>query len=235
MGGFSGEVKARDVILVAGLSLTLNNLVTPLAIISMVSLESFIEKPVYYIYAYGPFFWSIYHALLALMVYWFFKVEGESISDVVSSFRDKTFLSIMIVAVLTGLSVLFFQFLEPLTMDLMFGSGSMLQVINEYKRVPLSLALYGILVTSLTAGICEELVWRGYLQTRLQSWFSPGVAITIQAILFGFWHGVSIHAVFTAIFGFIFGFTYMKTQRLSPIMVSHWLGDVIGFSAMYFH
>ena len=30
------------------------------------------------------------------------------------------------------------------------------------------LSLYGILVTSLTAGVCEEIIWRRYLQTRLE-------------------------------------------------------------------
>ncbi|MEM3385751.1 MAG: CPBP family intramembrane glutamic endopeptidase, partial [Nitrososphaeria archaeon] len=109
------------------------------------------------------------------------------------------------------------------------------QLLNEYKRIPLSSAIYGIAITSLTAGISEEIVWRGYLQTRFERMLRGKVltAIILQAILFGLWHSISVHTLFTAIFGFIYGSVYAKTKRLIPVMVSHWLGDVIGFSTMY--
>lgn len=217
------------------LPLILNNLITPILIISMVSLEQFIKNPAYYISAYGPILWSIYHVLLALIAYRLFKAEGESLWKIIGSLGNGR-ANVGIIVGLIVLSVVVFQFVEPQTMDLTYGQGSWSRFIDEYKKIPLALVLYCTVITSLTAGISEEIVWRGYIQTRLQYEFPnrAWAAIIIQAVLFGFWHGVSVHTAFTALFGLIFGLVYVKTRRLIPIMISHWLGDVIGFSAMYF-
>lgn len=79
-------------------------------------------------------------------------------------------------------------------------------------------------------------MWRGYLQTRFEHLFGGKIlaAVLLQAVLFGFWHSISVHTLFTAVLGFIYGLVYAKIRRLVPIMVSHWLADVIGFSMMYF-
>ena len=127
-----------------------------------------------------------------------------------------------------------FQIMEPTLTDVIYGSGFMRTFIMEYQRIPLAFVLYVVLVASFTAGVCEKIIWRGYLQTRLERKFGGRIwiAITIQALLFGLWHGISVHATFTAISGFIYGIIYAKTKRLAPIMISHWIGDVIGFSSM---
>ncbi|MEM3437920.1 MAG: CPBP family intramembrane glutamic endopeptidase [Nitrososphaerales archaeon] len=150
--------------------------------------------------------------------------------------KAKAWLSIATIVGLLGLSILIFQVVEPIVTNLLYGPRMWEQFLTEYRRLPLAFALYGILITSLTAGVCEEIVWRGYLQTRLERIFNGRIliAITIQAILFGLWHSISLHTIFTAIFGFIFGLVYAKMRRLMPLMISHWLGDTIGFSTMYF-
>ncbi|MEM1538429.1 MAG: CPBP family intramembrane glutamic endopeptidase [Candidatus Nezhaarchaeales archaeon] len=152
------------------------------------------------------------------------------------SVGGKARLSIAIIIGLLGLSVLIFQLVEPVATNILYGEGAWKQFLSEYRRLPLAFTLYGVLVTSLTAGVCEEMVWRGYLQTRLERMFTGRMwmAITVQAILFGLWHGISVHAIFTAIFGFILGLVYAKTRRPMLVVISHWLGDVIGFSTMYF-
>lgn len=223
------------VLLIAILPLILNNILTPIVIILIVSFEEFLEKPFYTMYAYGPILWSIYHIFLFLLTWRFFKNEKESLKEIIGPLKDKISHSISIIFLLIGLSILIFQIIEPIASDIIYGFGMMKQMLSEYKKVPLSLFLYTVLITSLTAGTCEEIVWRGYIQTRLEYKLrSKILAITIQAILFGLWHGTSIHAIFTAIFGFTSGFVYYKTRKLIPIMISHWIGDVIGFSVMYF-
>jgi membrane protease YdiL (CAAX protease family) len=205
-------------------------------IISAVSLPEFLKSSTYYVYTHGFILWSIYHVSLTGLTLKFFKAENESVRGIIGPLRGELRLTILIIAMLLGLSILLFQIIEPYVTDLIYGPEAWKQFLNEYKRVPLALAVYGIAVTSLTAGMCEEIVWRGYLQTRLKRLLHGKVftAILLQAVLFGFWHSVSVHTLFTAIFGFIHGVVYAKTRRLAPIMVSHWLGDVIGFSTMYF-
>ena len=218
------------------LPLVLNILITPILIISIVSPVCFLKNPIYYIYTYGPVLWSIYHVLLAWLAFRFLKAEGQNISEAVGPLRDKFLRTVFLVISLLVLSVLLFQIIEPHVTDLIYGQGSWKQLLSEYKMVPLPLAIYSIAITSLTAGVCEEIVWRGYLQTRFETLLRGKVlaAILLQAALFGLWHSISVHTLFTAIFGFIYGSIYAKTRRLVPIMVSHWLGDIIGFSTMYF-
>jgi membrane protease YdiL (CAAX protease family) len=224
------------VLVLSTLPLILNILVTPIVIISAVSLPEFLKSSTYYVYTHGFILWSIYHVSLTGLTLKFFKAENESVRGIIGPLRGELRLTILIIAMLLGLSILLFQIIEPYVTDLIYGPEAWKQFLNEYKRVPLALAVYGIAVTSLTAGMCEEIVWRGYLQTRLKRLLHGKVftAILLQAVLFGFWHSVSVHTLFTAIFGFIHGVVYAKTRRLAPIMVSHWLGDVIGFSTMYF-
>ena len=133
------------------------------------------------------------------------------------------------VLVLIALSPPWFLIVEPAA----FGLEAWGCLLAEYRAIPFTLALYGMAITPLTAGICEEIIWRGYLQTRLEPKLGDRGATTAQAVLFGLWHGPSPHAIFTAVFGLLFGFIYAKTRRLIPLMVAHWLGDVVGFSAMY--
>lgn len=224
------------IMVMAVLPLILNILMTPMIIISVVSLTEFLKSPAYYIYAYGFILWSFYHVFLVLLAYWFLKTEWASLKEIRGPLKEKGWLSTCIILGLLALSLVIFQVVEPLVNDVIYGPNMWKQFLSEYKRVPLTLALYGILVTSLTAGVCEEIVWRGYLQTRLVSKLGGRIwtAITIQAVLFGLWHSISVHTIFTAMFGFIYGLVYARTIRLAPIMISHWLGDVIGFSTMYF-
>jgi membrane protease YdiL (CAAX protease family) len=203
---------------------------------SAVSLPEFLKSPTYYIYTYGLVLWSVYHVFLAGLALRFFRAEKQSVKEIIGPVKGRFWLTILMVAMLLGFSVLLFQVTEPHVTDLIYGQNMWKHFLSEYKRIPLALAVYGIAVTSLTAGVCEEIVWRGYLQTRFEHFLQDKVlaAVLLQAVLFSFWHSISVHTLFTAVFGFIYGLIYAKTKRLVPIMVSHWLGDVIGFSLMYF-
>ncbi|MCS7114733.1 MAG: CPBP family intramembrane metalloprotease [Candidatus Bathyarchaeota archaeon] len=211
-------------------------MVTPVVVVSAVSLQEFIKNSIYYIYTYGLVLWSVYHVFLAWLALRFFKAEKQNVGEIVGPIKGGLWLGILTVAVLLGLSFILFQIVEPYVTDLIYGPDMWKQFLSEYKRVPLALAVYGIAVTSLTAGVCEEIVWRGYLQTRFERLLLGKIlaAVLLQAVLFGFWHSISVHTLFTAVFGFVYGLVYAKTKRLVPVMVSHWLGDVVGFSVMYF-
>lgn len=218
------------------LPLILNIFLTPMIVILGVSLTEFLSSPTYYIYAYGFILWSIYHVFLFFLTYYFLKAEKETLKQLIGPITDKTWQSIVTVSGLLILSIILFQLIEATLSNLIYGPDSWEQFLNEYQRLPLGIIIYGIVVTSLTAGICEEVVWRGYIQTRLESLFKGRIllAVTIQALIFGLWHSVSLHTLFTAIYGLVAGIIYSKTRRLIPIMIGHWLGDVISFSAMYF-
>lgn len=81
---------------------------------------------------------------------------------------------------------------------------------------------------SLTAGICEETIFRGYFQRQFISWTGNAVAgILISAVLFGAIHlyqGVKQTIVIAAL-GALFGGLAAFRRSLKPGMIAHFLQD----------
>ncbi len=84
---------------------------------------------------------------------------------------------------------------------------------------------------SLSAGICEELTTRGYLQKQLSALLKNGTAgLFAQGIIFGVAHAYQgPKRMFTiAVLGCMMGWLAQWQQSLRPGMISHFLQDVLG-------
>jgi membrane protease YdiL (CAAX protease family) len=83
---------------------------------------------------------------------------------------------------------------------------------------------------SISAGICEELVFRGYFQKQFEV-FTRGkwIALVLQAVLFGISHGYQgVEAcVKIAIFGALFGLLALWRGSLRPGMIAHSGSDIL--------
>ena len=93
----------------------------------------------------------------------------------------------------------------------------------------LETALY--LLLALTAGICEETIFRGYLQHQFTSWTgSAFAAIVIQGLIFGTAHAYQGLAmvIVISIYGWMFGSLAYWRRSLCPGMTAHFLQDAIG-------
>jgi len=91
---------------------------------------------------------------------------------------------------------------------------------------------------TLCVGISEEGLFRGYMQTHLEKFYTFKQAILIQAILFGIWHFVwglnpfdpvymLSYVGFTFLVGLLFGYFYSKTRNLAPLVFAHGLFDSV--------
>jgi uncharacterized protein len=106
-------------------------------------------------------------------------------------------------------------------------------------RSPLEMLAWVLL--SISAGICEEFVFRGYLQKQfLALTGSNAAAIAAQALIFGVAHlyqGVKGLVIIT-LYGALFGILAVVRQSLRPGMIQHALQDSssgIGFSLLAKH
>lgn len=92
-------------------------------------------------------------------------------------------------------------------------------------------------VTSLCAGFCEEVAFRGYFQKQFEAITgNSGLAIALQAILFGMAHGYEGLAavIMIVLFGFLFGILAFWRKNLRPGMVLHAWSDIYsGFLFQY--
>jgi len=83
---------------------------------------------------------------------------------------------------------------------------------------------------SLSAGFCEEVVFRGYFQTQFQAlWGHAAPAIAAQALIFGIAHGYQgiRHVVAIALFGVFFGLLAHWRRSLAPGIAAHAWTDIV--------
>ena len=84
---------------------------------------------------------------------------------------------------------------------------------------------------ALSAGFCEELAFRGYLQKQFQAITgSAGWAVLTQAIVFGIGHlyeGMGQVGRIT-LFGVLFGLLAVWRKSLRPGMITHAWSDIFG-------
>lgn len=81
---------------------------------------------------------------------------------------------------------------------------------------------------SMTAGFCEEVIFRGYLQRQMRALTrSAWVGMVLSAVFFGASHGYEgpTRMVLIALFGFMFGLLAHFRKSLRPGMMSHALHD----------
>ena len=85
-------------------------------------------------------------------------------------------------------------------------------------------------LVSLSAGICEEFVFRGYLMRQFAAWFgSWPLGLIVSAVVFGIGHAYEgLGPVLTiVVHGISFGLLALLTRRLVPGMAAHALEDIV--------
>ena len=93
-----------------------------------------------------------------------------------------------------------------------------------------SLEVFLWILTSITAGICEEIIFRGYFQKQFLAWTSNApAAILLSAIAFGGGHVYQSGkaAVVITVYGILFGVLVHYRKNLRPAMMAHAWHDTI--------
>jgi membrane protease YdiL (CAAX protease family) len=91
------------------------------------------------------------------------------------------------------------------------------------------------IVLSATAGFCEEVLFRGYLQKQfLAATRSTAAAIVLQAVVFGVAHAYQggRRIILIAVYGALFGMLAAWRKSLRPGMIGHTMQD--SFSGIAF-
>ena len=87
----------------------------------------------------------------------------------------------------------------------------------------------------LMVGMCEELVFRGFLHTFISRYTNKATpTILISSVAFGLIHwSLGLHVVLiTSIIGAVFMIAYMRTRSLPAIMLAHFAINFIDFSGI---
>lgn len=78
-----------------------------------------------------------------------------------------------------------------------------------------------VLIIGLAPGVCEELLFRGYMQTRLIERYGSMRAILISSALFGLLHLDLLQTPFGFAMGLLLGWAAYRTGSIRPAMTAH--------------
>jgi len=109
-----------------------------------------------------------------------------------------------------------------------FGAGRAASIQTFLPQRALEILLW--VGVSISAGFCEELVFRGYFQKQFETFtHSRWIALFLQAVLFGVAHGYQgLEAcVKIACFGALYGLLAVWRGSLRPGMMAHAGGDIL--------
>ena len=120
------------------------------------------------------------------------------------------------------------------------GLASLARVAEAKKQLGAILPATGLelalwLLLSATAGFCEEIMFRGYLQRQFRAATrSAAAAIVLQAVVFGIGHAYQggRRILLIAVYGALFGLLAAWRKSLRPGMIGHALQD--SFSGIAF-
>lgn len=89
---------------------------------------------------------------------------------------------------------------------------------------------YFVFGLSITAGICEELLFRGYLLHVLTEYLPTYAAVILTSVAFGLGHIYQgrIHVLRTAILGAVLALIYLATDSIIVPIILHSLLDIYG-------
>lgn len=94
-------------------------------------------------------------------------------------------------------------------------------------HTPAQISVYFLL--TVTAGICEEVIFRGYLQRQFSFFFrSAAIGIILQGVIFGASHGYQgpKYMLIIVVYGILFGALAQRRRSLRPGMIAHFLQDL---------
>lgn len=109
--------------------------------------------------------------------------------------------------------------------------------------IPLWFGLWCLLVMPVTIAVAEEVVYRGVGQGALSAHWGRWAGLLVMAAVFGLQHlaltppdpqAWVARYLTTFLAGLMFGLLYWWFKRLSPLIVGHWLLDVLGLGLPMF-
>ncbi|NNK89349.1 MAG: CPBP family intramembrane metalloprotease [Saprospiraceae bacterium] len=173
--------------------------------------------------------------ILAILVLanWYFLDRPFSDIGIRNPQDSKNGLSIILLILFIGLYLAdtFFS---------LFPQSRKHKTIEKWKKrsyiLPVSKQeFYCFIVLSVSAGVCEEIMFRGFLITYLYNLLGTSkltiyIAVFVPAFLFGIAHAYQgTHAVIKVVLmAVIFGFVYVLSGSIIWLIIIHILVDIIG-------
>ena len=165
--------------------------------------------------------------ILVAYIYWGLRRRGKSIRNIAGKSWTSASAFFLDIAIAFGFWIAALVVLSFVAYAV--GAKGMTQAARilapqNYLESILWIAL------SVTAGICEETIFRGYLQRQFVAWtHSASLGVILSAVLFGAGHVYQggKATIVIGVYGLMFGILAEVRQNLRPGMMTHGWHDAI--------
>jgi membrane protease YdiL (CAAX protease family) len=118
----------------------------------------------------------------------------------------------------------------------LMGESESLQDMSEMFRqlgqggffIPLAV------MVGLTPGICEELLFRGYVQTRLNQRLGAVFGVLVTSLVFAAFHMDLVHSTAVIGIGIYLGWLSWASGSIFPAMIAHFVNNFLSVAAVVF-
>ena len=108
--------------------------------------------------------------------------------------------------------------------NILLGIG-LAEIDTAYQEAAQTLYSTGLWIqllgTVVVAPVCEELLFRGLIYKRMKEYMTPGMAMFLSALAFGFFHGNMTQMVYSGALGFLMAYVYEKYHNLLAPVLFH--------------
>lgn len=167
-------------------------------------------------------------AVWPLLAYLYRKSAPRDISFVVTRRKEKRIRR-------EGILIAAYGAAMALGINILFAGLGMAGFSDRYQEVaasqysvalPVGLVIYGIL-TPFT----EELIFRGVIYNRTKKYFPVALAVFLNAIVFGCYHGNLVQIVYAFIMGLVMAFLYEHYGHLAAPVIFHASANLLVYLA----
>lgn len=169
--------------------------------------------------------------LLGVLIWAFSGIELSLSGNLFTDFSSARIPAVILSGGLLGIVIYVITFY--LTGFLFTSIPSLRDLFTLLRDLFANLSWPGIILLSCSAGIGEELLVRGLLQTTLVSYLGSWAGVLIASLIFGIMHAISLtYVVVTFLLGLVFGLLFLVTESLALVMVAHIAYDILAFAVI---
>lgn len=183
-------------------------------------------------------FWSVIavlHWLSFFLVKDFLKRENKTLKDI--GYRMNTKKTVVFIVSYLLVALLVLGFTEISLRYVSIDQGKLATLSNFFPKTTAQRIFF--ILTVFTAGVCEEIVYRGYAITQLRGvGVNRWLAVILAGMVFVFMHGLnSVASIYQFLFYFafsiLFGGLFLWRKSLIPNIVIHILFDLMAMMAIF--
>jgi membrane protease YdiL (CAAX protease family) len=103
------------------------------------------------------------------------------------------------------------------------------QIFTSYSSQEL---LWLIVVVCITPAVCEEMLFRGYVQRTLERTLGMK-SVFITGIIFGLFHMQPLNLISLSFLGILIGYFYYRSKSLIPCIFAHFTNNLLAVLSLY--